>query len=92
MQNRQWSSNSSSGGSISVIPGHHSEITATQRCPVIDCEADTDREEDTPTLQQWRCNKSRAASLPTVVCPPCLKLGFLLAVHIAPLYKTQEFL
>ena len=49
MQNRQWSSNSSSGGSISVIPEHHSEITATLRCPVIDCEADTDRgEEDTP--------------------------------------------
>ena len=55
MQNRQWSSNSSSGGSISVIPEHHSEITATQRSPVIDCEADTDREEeDTPTLQQCR--------------------------------------
>ena len=51
-QDRQWTSNSSSGASVSVIPEHHSEITATLHCPVIDCEPDTDREEGTPTTRE----------------------------------------
>ena len=90
-QDRQWSSNSSSGGSVSVIPEHHSEITATLRCPVIDCEPDTDREEGTPTLEHWRCNKLEQHPA-QLLFAPCLKLDFLLALHIAPLYKIQELL
>ena len=75
------------------IPEHHSEITATRRSPVIDCEADTDREEGTPTLEQWqwRCNKLEQHPS-QLLFAPCLKLDFLLALHIAPLYKIQELL
>ena len=90
MQDRRWFSTSSSGGSVSVIPEHHSEITATLRSPVIDCEPDTDREEDTPTLL-WRCNKLEQHPS-QLLFAPCLKLDFLLALHIAPLYKIQELL
>ena len=83
MQNRQWSSNSSSGGSISVIPEHHSEITATQRSPVIDCEADTDREEeDTPihsAAVEIALEVEHPLSLQTVVCP-VLKTWFLTGI------------